>query len=152
MIILFFSLENEILQNPRILAYKFENFRLSSRIRSKFSEMRNFDWNSWTWNQVYCRPQQDVLDFQIPCFRSEIPALYFRSLLTSHRGHQANGDNKDVRDNLKDENESFKDLVDVLRNPGSLTFWLRKTLEKWKFCKNLNFQLFGNLKSPFQKF
>ena len=29
--ILFFSLENKILQNPRILAYKFENFRLSSR-------------------------------------------------------------------------------------------------------------------------
>ena len=38
---------------------------------------------------VSTRPPQDVdviavLDFQIPCFRPETPALYPRSLLTNH--------------------------------------------------------------------
>ena len=37
------------------------------------------------------RPPQDVdvlavLDFKIPCFHPETPALYLRSLLTNHEG------------------------------------------------------------------
>ena len=39
--------------------------------------------------RVSGRPPQDVavLDFQIPCFRPVIAALYSRSLLTNHGGH-----------------------------------------------------------------
>ena len=54
-----------------------------------------------------------VLNFQIPCFRPEIQALYLRCLLTL----------QDVRDGFRDENESFKiqdgEDVDVLRSPDS---------------------------------
>ena len=43
----------------------------------------------WAQTLACCRPPQDVdavLDFQIPCFRPETPALYPRSFVTNHKG------------------------------------------------------------------
>ena len=47
-----------------------------------------------------------VLDFQIPCFRPETPALYPRSLLTNNEGR---GQNENVRADFEGGNEGFKD-------------------------------------------
>ena len=49
-----------------------------------------------------------ILDFQIPCFHPKTPALYLRSLLTNHEscGRSTVDQNKDVRDDFRNRNES----------------------------------------------
>ena len=70
------------------------------------SRFKNFDTHLWSIililkscarnasvSDIFNWPPQDVdvfavLDFQIPCFRPEIPALYLRSLLINYKGHE----------------------------------------------------------------
>ena len=57
-------------------------------------------------NLVWIRLPQDVdvLDFQIPSFRPESPALNPSSLLTNQEAH-----GRKLRDDFKDGNEGFED-------------------------------------------
>ena len=65
---------------------------------------------SFLLSSPFCCPRRfavlAVLDFQIPCFRPETPALYPRSLLTNNEGR---GQNENVRADFEGGNEGFKD-------------------------------------------